>query len=82
MKTGSIAETVRDKASFHTRNAAFGAISALEQEYFASFLKGASSCSCSHCTGSVSATLRFTIRYSVNIGLANVILHMRVSGQL
>ena len=52
----SIAETVPDKASVHTRIATFGTISALEQDYVAPFSKDIipsmqrSSCSCSHCT--------------------------------
>ena len=68
-----VAETVLDKASVHTRNATFGTISALEQDCFAPFLKDLipktqrSTCSCSHYTGSVSAMLCFTIRYSMNI---------------
>ena len=33
----SIAETVPDKATVHTRNATFGTISAPEQDYFAQF---------------------------------------------
>ena len=69
----SVPETVPAKASVHTRNAAFGTICAPEQDYFAPIFKDLlpetqlSTCSCSHCTGSVSATLRFTTRYSVNI---------------
>ena len=35
----SVAETVRDKASVHTRNDPFGTISDPEQDYFAPFLK-------------------------------------------
>ena len=35
----SVAETVPDKDSVHTRNAAFGTISDPEQDYFAPFLK-------------------------------------------
>ena len=31
----SVAETLPDKASVHTRNATFGTISALEHDYFA-----------------------------------------------
>ena len=71
----SVAETVPNKASVHTGNATFGTISAPEQDYFAQFLKDLipetqqSTCFCSHCTGSVSATLRFTIRYSADIAL-------------
>ena len=71
----SVAETVPDKDSVHTRNAAFGTISDPEQDYFVPFLKDTipatqrSTCSCTHCTGSLSATLRFTTRYSVNIAL-------------
>ena len=71
----SVAETVPGKASVHTRNATFGTISVPEQDYLAQFLKDLipetqpSTCSCSHCTRSVSATFRFTIRYSVNIAL-------------
>ena len=63
----SVAETVPDKASVHTKNATFGTISALEQDCFAPFLKDLmfetqrSTCSCSHCTGSVSATLYGTL---------------------
>ena len=69
----SVAEIVPDKASVHTMNATFGRISVPEQDYFAPFSKVVipatqpSSCSGSHCTRSVSATLRFTIRYGVNI---------------
>ena len=69
----SVAKTVPDKASVHTRNATFGTISAWGQDYFAPFLEDLipemqrSTCSCSHCTGSVSATLRFTARYSMDI---------------
>ena len=68
----SVAETGPDQASVHTRNATLGTISAPEQDYFAPLSKGLtpetqrSTCSCSHRTGSVSATLCFTIRYSVN----------------
>ena len=35
----SVAETVPDKASVHTRNATFRTISAPEQDYFAPFSK-------------------------------------------
>ena len=69
----SIAETVPDKASVHTRNATFGTVYASKQDYFAPFSKDVipatqqSSCSYSYCTGSV---------------YANFILHMGVSGQL
>ena len=35
----TVAETVLDKASVHTRNASFGTISAPEQDYFAPFSK-------------------------------------------
>ena len=69
----SAAETVPERASVHTWDATFGTLSALQQDYFASFLKDVISatqqrtCSCSHCTGSVYATLHFTFRYSVNI---------------
>ena len=75
-----VTETVLDKASVHTRNATFGTISAPEQDYFAQVLKDfipetqRCICSCSHCTGSVSATLRFTSRYSVNIALCYLII--------
>ena len=74
----SVAETVPDKASVHTRNATFRTISAPEQDYFAPFSKDVipamqrSSFSCSHCTGSVFATLRFTIRYRMNIACIDV----------
>ena len=76
----SIAETVPDKAFVHTGNAKFGTISAPEQVYFSPFVKdvipamqwSTKSCSCSHCTGSVSATLRFTIPYSVNIAFISL----------
>ena len=79
----SVPETVPGKASVHTRNATFGTISAPEQDYFAPVLKDLIpetqqiTCSCSHCTGSVSVTLRFTIRYSVNIAqiYKNVLWH-------
>ena len=80
----SVGETVLDKASVHTWNATFGTMSAPEQDYFAQFLKDLipetqrSTCSCSHCTGSVSATLRFTILYIVPLSAS---LHMtRISG--
>ena len=69
----SVAEIVPGKVSVHTMNATFGRISAPEQDYFAPFSRDVitatqrNSCSSSHCTGSVSATLRFTIRYGVNI---------------
>ena len=69
----NVIETAPDRASVLTWNATFGTISAPEQDYFAPFLKDVipatqqSSCSCSHCTGSVSSTLCFTIRYNVNI---------------
>ena len=69
----SVAGTVPDKASVQIRNATFRTISAPEQDYFSQFLKDLipetqrSTCSCSHCTRSVSATLCFTIRYSVNM---------------
>ena len=68
----SVAETIPERASVHTRNATFGKISASEQDCFAPFLKDEipatqqSTRSCSHCTGSVSTMLRFTVRYSVN----------------
>ena len=71
----SVAETVPERASVHTRNTTFGIISALEQDYFALFLKDVipamqrRTCFCSHCTRSVSAMLRFTIRYNVNIAI-------------
>ena len=67
------AETVSDKASVHTRNATFETISAPDQDCFAPFLEDVIPATstehlfCSHCSGSVSAMLRFTIRYSVNI---------------
>ena len=69
----SVAETVPDEASVDTKRATFGTISAPEQDYFAPVLKDLipetqqSTWSCSHCTGSVSATIRFTIRHSVNM---------------
>ena len=68
-----VAETVPDKASVHTGNTTFGTISVPEQDYFVPFPKDLipatqrCTCSCSHYTSSVSATLRFTIRYSVYI---------------
>ena len=70
---GIVKRSVAESASVHTRNATFGTISAPEQDNFAPFLKDVipathrSTRSCSHCTGSVSATLRFIIGYSVNI---------------
>ena len=68
----SVAETVPDKASFHTRNAT--------AERFLLWSRNISQCkcntcnatehfSCSHCTGSVFATLYFTIWYSVKTAL-------------
>ena len=63
------------RASVHIRNAIFGAISAPEQDYFDPYLKDVilaaqrSTHSCSHCTGLVSAMLRSTFWYSVNIAL-------------
>ena len=63
----SFAETVPDKAFVHTRNATFRTISAPEQDYFAPFSKDVipamqqSSCCCSHCTGSTSASLSGTV---------------------
>ena len=76
----SLAETVPDKASVHTRNATFGTISSPEQDNFAPYLKDVipetqrSPCYCSHCPGSVSATLRFAIMYIVNMILAAVVV--------
>ena len=58
--------TVPGNAFVHTRNTTLGTISAPKQDYFVPFSKDVipstqrSSCSCSHCTGSVSAKLRFT----------------------
>ena len=69
----SFAETVQDKAIVHIRNTTFGTITAPEQDYFAPFSKDVipatqrSSCSYSHCTGSVSVTPCFAIGYSVNV---------------
>ena len=76
----SVAETVPDKASVHTRNATFGTISAPKLDYFAQFLKNLipetqrSTCSCSHYTGSVSATPRFINWCNVNIALVTVVV--------
>ena len=63
------AGSVPDRAFFHTKNSNFGTGFALEQEKecYAPVVKCAISLtqrrtySCSHCTGSVSATLFFTI---------------------
>ena len=69
----SVAESVSDRASVHTRNATFWTIFTLEQKHFASLVKDIipamqrNTCSCSHCTESVSARLCFTIRESVNL---------------
>ena len=66
----SVPETVPAKASVHTRIATFRTISSPEQDYFAQFSKDvipATQRSACPCSGSVSATLRFTLRYCVNI---------------
>ena len=69
----STAETVLEKASVHTRNSTFEKNFSTEQDHFTPFLKDEipatqqSICSCSHYTGSVSATLRFIIQYNVSI---------------
>ena len=57
----SVAEIVPERASVHTRN------TTTEQDYFAPVLRDVipatqrNTCSSSHCTGSVSAALRFII---------------------
>ena len=67
----SVVEGVSNRASVHTKNATLGIIFALEPDLFAPLTKYVVSatqrsiCSCSHCTGSVFATFRFTVRYSV-----------------
>ena len=67
----SITETVPERTSVHTRNDTFGTISAAKQDYLIHFSKMYMipvtqwlTFTCSHCTGSVSAILRFTIWYS------------------
>ena len=64
---------VSDRVPVHTRNVTSGTIFDPELDYFSPIVKDVipaiqrSSCSCLHCTGSVSAVLRFIISYSVNV---------------
>ena len=62
----SVAESVPDMASVHTRNAVFEAVSALEQYCSAPLLKVEHSVSD---TGATFETEQKPIRYSVNIAL-------------
>ena len=82
----NVAETVPERASVHTRNATFGTIPALEHDYFAPFLKDAipaterSTCSYSHCTGSVSATLRYILNIAQDSYFPSKFEQLEISG--
>ena len=71
-----VAECALARAFVHIKDATFGTFSAPEQDYFAPHVKDVipatqrCTCSCSHCIGSVSATLLFAIRCSRNLALS------------
>ena len=68
----SVADTVPERASVHTRKATFGTVSAPKQDYFAQIFKRWNTCNATvhlfmfTLYRSVFVTLGFTVQYSVN----------------